>query len=272
MADREGRLDSKVAIVTGGSTGIGEAIVHRFAREGARVVFCARTDDTGGSVERAVRSDPIASGTGGDATFMHCDVTDETAVDALVQRTVDFYGRVDIVVANAGTGGGQLWPNEPTDVWDGFMKLNLNGMMFLCRAAWPHLIASGAGSAIAITSLSAWMGIGRDQLAKMGGAPSASYQASKAAMEGLVVHLAGRGGEHNVRVNGIRPGRILTDKFRAWMGDEGIFWNHYKEAQLIKRHGHVDDISNAALFLASDESTFITGTVLDVNGGAVVKL
>ena len=116
------------------------------------------------------------------------------------------------------------------------------------------------------------MGIGRDQLAKMGGAPSASYQASKAAMEGLVVHLAGRGGEHNLRVNAIRPGRILTDKFRAWLGDEGIFWNHYKEAQLIKRHGHVDDIANAALFLASDESTFITGTVLDVNGGAVVKL
>jgi NAD(P)-dependent dehydrogenase (short-subunit alcohol dehydrogenase family) len=145
-------------------------------------------------------------------------------------------------------------------------------MMFLCRAAWPHLIESGAGSAIAITSLSAWMGIGRDQLAKMGGAPSASYQASKAAMEGLVVHLAGRGGEHNVRVNAIRPGRILTDKFRAWLGDEGIFWNHYKEAQLLKRHGQSDDIANAALFLASDESSFITGTVLDVNGGAVVKL
>lgn len=272
MADREGRLDSKVAIVTGGSTGIGESIVHRFAREGARVVLCARNEDAGSAVERAVRSDSIAKSAGGDATFLQCDVTDETAVDALVQRTVDFYGRVDIVVANAGTGGGNLWPDEPTDVWDGFIKLNLNGMMYLCRAAWPHLIESGSGSAIAITSLSAWMGIGRDQLTKMGGAPSASYQASKAAMEGLVVHLAGRGGEHNVRVNAIRPGRILTDKFRAWLGDEGIFWNHYKEAQLLKRHGQSDDIANAALFLASDESSFITGTVLDVNGGAVVKL
>ena len=182
MADREGRLDTKVAIVTGGSSGIGEAIVQRFAREGARVVFCGRNEDTGSVVERAVRSDPVASSAGGDGTFMQCDVTDETAVDALVQRTMDFYGRVDIIVANAGTGGGQLWPDEPTEVWDGFVKLNLNGMMYLCRAAWPHLVASGAGSAIAITSLSAWMGIGRDQLAKMGGAPSASYQASKAAM------------------------------------------------------------------------------------------
>jgi NAD(P)-dependent dehydrogenase (short-subunit alcohol dehydrogenase family) len=272
MADREGRLDSKVAIVTGGSTGIGEAIVHRFAREGARVVFCARHEDTGAAVERAVRSDSVARTAGGDATFITCDVTDEAAVAALVQRTVDFYGGVDIVVANAGTGGGALWPDEPTEVWNGFLALNLNGMMFLCKNAWPHLVETGSGSVIAITSLSAWMGIGRDQLAKMGGAPSASYQASKAAMEGLVVHLAGRGGEHNVRVNAIRPGRILTDKFRGWLGEDGIFWNHYKEAQLLKRHGESNDIANAALFLASDESSFITGTVLDVNGGAVVKL
>lgn len=272
MADREGRLDAKVAIVTGGSSGIGEAIVTRFAREGARVVFCGRNEAAGTDVERQVRADPIARAAGGDATFVRCDVTDEHQVDELVQRTTDFYGALDIVVSNAGTGGGALWPSEPTDVWKGFIDLNLNGMMYLCRAAWPHLVARGGGSVIAITSLSAWMGIGRDQLAKMGGAPSASYQASKAAMEGLVVHLAGRGGEHAIRVNGIRPGRILTDKFRGWMGEEAVFWNHYREAQLIKRHGHVDDVAATALFFASDDSSFITGTVLDVNGGAVVKL
>lgn len=271
MADREGRLDALVAIVTGGTSGIGEAMVHRFAQEGARVVLCGRNDEAGAAVERAVRADPLARQRGGDATYLHADVTDEEQVRALVEHAIGFYARLDIVVSNAGTGGGALWPDEPTGVWNGFIELNLNGMMYLCREAWPHLIERG-GSVIAITSLSAWMGIGRDQLAKMGGAPSASYQASKAAMEGLVVHLAGRGGEHGVRVNGIRPGRILTDKFRAWMGEEGVFWNHYKEAQLLKRHGHVDDIANAALFLASPESSFITGTVLDVNGGAVVKL
>jgi meso-butanediol dehydrogenase/(S,S)-butanediol dehydrogenase/diacetyl reductase len=257
-----GRLDGKVALVTGGTTGIGEAIVRRFAAEGARVAFCARTEDDGRAVEATVEG----------SRFVTCDVTDADAVDAFVAAAVERFGGLDIVVANAGTGGGHPWPNEPADVWQGFVDLNLNGMMHTCRAAWPHLVARGGGSIVAITSLSAWMAIGRDQLDKMGGQPSASYQASKAAMEGLTVHLAGRGGDIGIRVNAVRPGRILTDKFRRWLGEDGVFWSHYQEAQLIKRHGHVDDVANAVLFLASDEASFITGTVLDVNGGAVVKL
>jgi len=145
--------------------------------------------------------------------------------------------------------------------------------MYLCRAAWSHLIKSGGGSIIAISSLSAWMAVGRDQVESMGGAqPSLSYQASKAAVEGLAVHLAGRGGEHNIRVNVIRPGRILTERFEKLLGDDGLWWSHYKRAQLIKRHGRSEDIAHAAVFLASDESSFITGITLDVNGGAVVKL
>jgi NAD(P)-dependent dehydrogenase (short-subunit alcohol dehydrogenase family) len=265
-----GRLQDKVALVTGGSSGIGEAIVRRFAAEGAHVVCCARGEELGRAVEASVRD------AGGDVTFMPCDVTDEAAVDALVAATVERYGRLDVLVANAGGGGGDPWPNEPTDTWRGIVDLNLTSMMYLCRAAWPALLAAGddgGASVVAISSLSAWMGIGRDQLEKMGGfAPSASYQAAKAAMDGLTVHLAGVGGAHNVRVNGIRPGRILTDKFREWLGEEGIFWSHYKEAQMLKRHGESDDIANAALFLASDESSFVTAQILDVNGGAVVKV
>jgi meso-butanediol dehydrogenase/(S,S)-butanediol dehydrogenase/diacetyl reductase len=256
------RLEGKTALVTGGTTGIGEAIVRRFAAEGAHVTFCARTEHDGHAVEASVPG----------SHFVRCDVTDERDVDALVAATADRWGGIDIVVSNAGTGGGHSWPDEPTDVWNSYVALNLNGMMYLCRAAWPHLVARGGGSVVAITSLSAWMAVGRDQLDKMGGQPSASYQASKAAMEGLTVHLAGRGGEHGIRVNAVRPGRILTDKFRQWLGEDGVFWSHYREAQILKRHGHVDDIANAALFLASDESSFITGTVLDVNGGAIVKL
>ena len=256
-------LSGRKLVITGAARGIGEKVARLAAARGAHVALIGLEPD---------RLRALADELGPTASRWEADVRDGIALRSAIDNCAMTMGGIDIIVANAGTGGGQLWPDEPTDVWDGFVKLNLNGMMFLCRAAWPHLVASGAGSAIAITSLSAWMGIGRDQLAKMGGAPSASYQASKAAMEGLVVHLAGRGGEHNVRVNAIRPGRILTDKFRSWLGEDGIFWNHYKEVQLIKRHGSADDIANAALFLASDESTFITGTVLDVNGGAVVKL
>jgi NAD(P)-dependent dehydrogenase (short-subunit alcohol dehydrogenase family) len=262
-----GRLENKVALVTGGSTGIGEGIVHRFTREGAHVVFCARSAEAGSAVETAVR------GEGGDATFLPCDVTDEAAVEALVAATAERHGRLDVVVANAGTGGGDQWPDESTDAWQGIVDLNLNGMMFLCRAAWPHLVAAGGGSIVAVSSLSAVMGVGRDQLEKMGGFQrSASYQASKAAMEGLTIHLAGAGGADNIRVNAVRPGRILTDKFREWLGEDALFWSHYREAQMLKRHGHVDDIVNAALFLASDESSFITAEILDVDGGAITKV
>ncbi len=261
------QLTGKIALITGGSTGIGKAIVERFAAEGASVAFCARTADTGRAVERAVTE------AGGHARFCVCDVTDEHAVDAFVADTVATLGALDIVVSNAGTGSGNPWPNEPTDAFDSIVDLNLNGMLYLCRAAWPHLVARGGGSIVAITSLSAWMAIGRDQLDTMGGfQPGAGYQAAKAAMEGLTVHLAGRGGEHAIRVNAVRPGRILTDKFESWLGEDGIFWSHYREAQLLKRHGRSTDVANAVLFLASDQASFITGTVLDVNGGAVVRL
>jgi NAD(P)-dependent dehydrogenase (short-subunit alcohol dehydrogenase family) len=265
--DGAGRLVGKVALVTGGTTGIGEAIVHRFVGEGARVVFCARGDELGAAVEAAARA------AGGDATFVHADVTDEGEVDALVAATVARHGRLDVVVPNAGTGAGDAWPNEPTTTWQGIIDLNLNGTMFVCRAAWPHLVAAGGGSIVAVSSLSAVMGVGRDQLEKMGGfQPSASYQASKAALEGLTLHLAGRGGEYGIRVNAVRPGRILTDKFREWMGEDAVFWSHYRELQILKRHGHVDDIANAVLFLASDESSFITAEILDVDGGAIAKV
>ena len=261
------RLQGKVALVSGGSTGIGEAVVHRFAAEGARVVFCARSEEPGRAVEEAVRA------AGGDATFVRADVTDEDDVAALVAATVARHGRIDVVIANAGNGGGQQWPNESTDHWHDILHLNLDGTMFVCRAAWPHLVAAGGGSVVVVSSLSAVMGVGATQLERMGGfQPSASYQASKAGIEGLTIHMAGIGGADDIRVNAVRPGRILTDKFRDWMGEDALFWSHYQEAQILKRHGHVDDVVNAALFLASDEAGFITAEILDVDGGAITKV
>lgn len=261
------RLAGKVALVTGGSTGIGEAIVHRFCAEGARVVFCARSEEQGREVESAVRAN------GGDATFVRADVTDEDDVAALVAATVERHARIDVVIANAGNGGGEQWPNESTRHWHDILHLNLDGTMFVCRAAWPHLVDAGGGSVVVVSSLSAVMGVGATQLERMGGMqPSASYQASKAGIEGLTIHMAGIGGQHGIRVNAVRPGRILTDKFKAWLGEDALFWAHYQEAQILKRHGHVDDVTNAVLFLASDEAGFITAEILDVDGGAITKV
>ena len=261
------RLEGKVALVTGGTNGIGKEIVKRFSAEGASVAFCGRDKKAGRTIEAEMMADDIP------VSFAPCDVTDENAVQNWVNDVALKTGRIDIVVANAGGARFKPWPKEQTDVFDSVIRLNLNGVMYLCRAAWPQLVESGNGSIIVISSLSAWMAVGHDQLESMGGSqPSPSYQVSKAAVEGLAVHLAGRGGEYNIRVNVIRPGRILTERYAKMLGNDGLWWAHYKHTQLIKRHGRSEDIAHAAVFLASDESSFITGTVLDVSGGAVAKL
>lgn len=261
-----GRLDDKVAVVTGGTTGIGAAIVERFVAEGASVGFCARSGDVGAA---------YAASLGGTAMFEACDVTDRDETGAFVDAVADRFGGIDIVIANAGGGGGGQWPGEAADDWQSVVDLNLNGTMFTCQAAWPHLVGRGGGSIVSVSSLSAVMGVDADALTQMGGfQPSASYQASKAGVEGLTVHLAGRGAEHGIRVNALRPGRILTEKYVEMFGsaEAALFWSHYEKVQMLKRHGHVDDVACAALFLASDEASFITAQIIAVDGGAISKV
>jgi meso-butanediol dehydrogenase/(S,S)-butanediol dehydrogenase/diacetyl reductase len=252
------RFAGKVALVTGGSMGIGASIVERLVDEGASVVACARHEP----------EKPFD----GDVTFVTADVTVEGDMTRVVDAAVARHGHLDVVVANAGTGGAGQWPNESTDEWQALVDLNLIGTMFTCKAAWPHLVEA-AGNIVIISSLSAWMGVGQNELDQMGGfQPSASYQASKAGIEGLAVHLAGRGGEHGVRVNVVRPGRIMTARWEEMLGPDGLFWSHYQRIQLLKRQGRVEDIAAAVAFLASDDAAFITGTILNVDGGAVAKV
>lgn len=261
-----GRLTGKRAIITGGTSGIGKALVARCIAEGAAVAFCARSEEKGNEV---------ASETG--ARFYPCDVTSGEQVRTFIDTAASGLGGLDLVVANAGGAVAfSQWPDEPADEWQNTVDLNLNGTMFTCQSAWPHLQRSGAAAVIIVSSLSAAMAIGSSELTKMGGMqPPASYQASKAAVDGLMIHLAGRGGEHGIRVNSIRPGRILTDRFLELFGGDAeaaVFWSHYADLQILKRHGHVDDVANAVVFLGSNESSFITGQTLNVDGGAIAHL
>jgi NAD(P)-dependent dehydrogenase (short-subunit alcohol dehydrogenase family) len=262
----KGRLAGQVAIVTGGNSGIGEATAQRFAAEGARVAFCARRVEQGRVVEAAIR------GEGGEALFVECDVTDSSQVEAFVAQAVEHFGGLDVVVNNAGSAGPHQWPDEPDDAWHSIFRLNVDSVFYVCRSVWPHLIAAGGGSIVNIGSLSAVAGVGRDQIEVMGYQPSPSYQASKAAVEGLTLHLAGRGGEHGIRVNCLRPGRILTRQWEEAAGEDFLFWPFYQKIQMLKQHGRARDVADAALYFASSESQFVTSQILDVNGGAVARV
>ena len=131
------RLDGKVAIVTGGNSGIGEATAHLFAREGARVALMARRVEEGLKVQEAIKSE------GGDATFIRCDVMDRKAVDAAVEEAVSKYGSVNVLFNNAGFGAAQNFPDEDDEGWDTVIRVNLSATFYMSRAVWPHMIEAG---------------------------------------------------------------------------------------------------------------------------------
>lgn len=261
-----GKLEGKVAIVTGGNSGIGEATVHRFAKEGAKVALFARREATGLAVERAVRD------AGGDAIYIRCDVSDRQAVDAAVEKTVETYGRLDVVVNNAGGGGGgEQFPGETDEGWDRVIGVNLTGPFYMSRAAWKHLIAAGGGSIINISSCASVVGFTDKYLEATGGRwPSSSYFAAKAGLEGFTRYTASKGAKLNIRVNCIRPGQILTPMVNV--DGEHSLKGALDIIQLLEGTGYPEDVADCILFLASEEARFITAEFINVDGGLAAKL
>ena len=183
-----GKLADQVAIVTGGNSGIGEATVHLFAQEGAKVAILARRENEGHAVESAVKDN------GGEATFVRCDVSDRQQVDAAVQAVVDAYGGVDVLFNNAGGGGPGNFPDEPDDIWNRVLTVNLTGTFYMCRAVWPHMIAGGGGRIVNMSSVAAQRGFSKKMYDLVGRGPSASYYAAKAGVDALTRYVAGMGG------------------------------------------------------------------------------
>jgi NAD(P)-dependent dehydrogenase (short-subunit alcohol dehydrogenase family) len=252
---------NKAAIVTGGNSGIGEAIARRLAQEGAKVAILARREKQGHAVEEAIRS------AGGEAVYMPCDVTEGPAVEAAVNKAAGIFGGLHVLVNNAGGGAREVFPAESDETWDRVMRVNLTATFLMCRAAWPHLVQAGGASIVNVSSLAAVSGVSGAVFERFPVVPSASYIAAKAGLEGFTRYIASLGGRHKIRANCVRPGQILTKRLTSPAG-EHAFARHFEIWQLLEGPGYAEDVASAALFLASDEARFITGEMINVDGAA----
>jgi meso-butanediol dehydrogenase / (S,S)-butanediol dehydrogenase / diacetyl reductase len=248
------RLEGKVAIVSGGGTGIGAATARRFAAEGAKVVVTGR---------RPEPLEAVAAETQGLA--VPGDVTDPDHAVVAVRAAVDAYGGLDVVVANAGAGFGGSAAEVDDERWRRTLDVNVSGVLFLVRAALPHLLSRGAGSIVVVSSVSALQSA----------ASSVAYDTSKAALLGLTRSVAVEYGPRGIRANTVCPGWVVTPMGDVEMDDlaakRGITRD---EAYLLatapvplRRPATAEEIASCCLFLASDESSIVTGTLLVADGG-----
>lgn len=252
---QQGRLSGKVAIITGGAGEVGVATARRFLEEGAQVVLSGRTRE---SLEQAV------AGLGSNAaSFVVADASSEADNKALVDSTLQRHGRLDIFFANAGSEG-KMSPiaKYPLDEFRRVLEINVIGPFLGLKYAMPAIASSGGGSVIVCSSIA---GLKGDY-------GMSAYNASKHAVTGLVRAAAKEGAPNKVRVNSVNPGPLDTRMMRSVeQGLGGAKADSVRAGVLatipLRRYGTADEVANAVVFLASDESSFCTGTILAVEGG-----
>jgi len=241
----------RVAIVTGGATGIGYATALQLAKLGARVVICSRTAE---ELQRAAAT--IRAESGNQCLAVPTDVKDEEAVIGMVQRTVDEFGRVDVLVNNAG--GTRMGPLEriPTRGWDSIYDLNVRSAYFCTREAGKHMIEQRSGAIVNISSNAGITGI-------KGGA---HYSSAKAALQMFTTVTAAEWGRHGIRANCVAAGMIASPRAEAAWKVAGLDTSRMSGIPL-GRAGTPEEMANAIVFLASDAASYITGQTIAVNGG-----
>lgn len=248
------RLQGKTAIVTGGTTGIGRASAMLFAKEGAQVVL---TD------WREGRSGPVLdeiSNAGGEATFVLCDVSKREDNERMVDLCVERYGRLDILFCNAGRFLHKLITESSDEDIDAIFDVNVKGLIYACRAAIPHMLRQGGGAILFDASI---RGLGAQP-----GSPL--YCASKGAAVLLAKALALDYATSNIRVNALCPGIVDTPMLRQAAKQESdpeAAWERYSSEQPMGRLATPEECAHAALWLLSDEASFITGAAIPIDGG-----
>lgn len=250
-----GRLAGKVAIVTGGASGIGAATLRRFAREGARVVCADLDDERGDALAREIVAD------GGRAVHRHTDVGVLSDLEATVAFAVDRFGGLDVMHNNAAwSGGGYVGDIDPA-VWDQSLRVMLTGVFFGIRAALPALLDRGGGAIVTTSSI-------EGMVAEVLAAP---YNTAKAGVINLTRTVAVEYGRRNIRANCICPGVVDTPLFERVLSVARKSRDAIAAEHALGRLLRPDEIANVALFLASDESSAITGAAIVADGGLTCR-
>lgn len=245
-----GRLSDKIALVTGSASGIGEATARVFARHGARVIVSDIRDQAG---------EAVAADIGEQACFLHLDVTDPVSWEATVTATTKRFGGIDILVNNAGGGTGGGIERETIEDHRRVFDLNVTGLWVGIRTALKAFDARGGGSIINISSIDGLVGV----------EGLSTYVGTKFAVTGITRSLALELGARGIRVNSVHPGIIETPMVQKNTGRSMERLQNAIGRQPIKRMGRPEEIANAVLFFASDESSFCTGASLVVDGGHI---
>lgn len=242
-----GRLDGKVAIITGAASGIGKAHAEIFAREGAKVVVTDINDAGGEEVVKGIKA------AGGDAIYLHQDVSSESEWKTVVDKTVEHFGRLTTLVNNAGYNEMRGVEDETLAGWDGMIAVDQTGVWLGMKAAMPHLKASGNGSIVNISSVFGLMGMGK----------CIAFHAAKGGVRVMSKAAAIEYAALGVRVNSIYPGMTDTPALDGMPPEER---SAVRNSIPMKRIGRPEEVAYAGLFLASDEASYVTGAEIVVDG------
>jgi len=245
------RLAGKVALISGGARGMGAVEARLFAKEGARVVIGDIRDGEGRRVESDVRA------AGGETLYAHLDVTSEADWQGAVAAAVSRFGKLDVLVNNAGIGGPGRVEDTTLEAWTQVMAVNATGVFLGTKAAIPALRAAGGGSIVNISSQLGLVGMENS---------SPQYQASKGAVRLLTKLTALQYAKERIRVNSVHPGPILTPMTEARRADPDLYRLMISRIPL-GRYGEAEEVAYGVLYLASDESSFVTGSELVIDGG-----